>query len=80
MLIIDDHTLQSAQLTADELRYDIAVYLYEKHRLSFGQARKLTGLNVIAFQKLLFDRQVLHHYDIQALEEDFAAISRNQTL
>ena len=74
MLTISDNILNSAGLSANELLKEIAVYLYAKKKLSFGQARKLAGLNILQFQELLYNNNVSSHYDIAELEEDFKSI------
>lgn len=50
MLTISDEVLESARISANELQQEIAVYLYSKNKLSFGQARKIAGLNVFSFR------------------------------
>ena len=49
MLTIDDNVLRSAKISATDLMEEIAIYLCSKNKLSFGQARKLTTLNVLQF-------------------------------
>lgn len=69
-LIITDDTLAKAQLSADELLIDLACYLYEKKRMSMGQARHLAGLDQISFQKELAKRDIYIHYTERDLEKD----------
>jgi predicted HTH domain antitoxin len=69
-LIITDDTLSKAQLSADELLVDLACYLYDKKRMSTGQARHLTGLDQISFQKELAKRDIYIHYKTEDLEKD----------
>jgi predicted HTH domain antitoxin len=69
-LIITDDTLSKAQLSADELLVDLACYLYDKKRMSMGQARQLTGLDQIRFQKELAKRDIYIHYTAEDLEKD----------
>ena len=67
--IPDDIALQT-RLSEVDLRTEIAVYLYEKRRLSMGKARKFAGLDLIAFQKELAKRDVYIHYNVSDLEKD----------
>ncbi|MEM6738186.1 MAG: UPF0175 family protein [Bacteroidota bacterium] len=69
-LIITDDTLSKAQLTADELLIDLACYLYDKKRMSMGQARRLANLDQISFQKELSKRDIYIHYTEQDLKKD----------
>ncbi len=74
MLTIEDNVLQSANITATELRNELAVYLYSKNKLSFGQARKIAGLDILQFQELLFNNNVALHYSASDLEDDYKSI------
>lgn len=38
-------------MTASQLQQEVAVYLYLKNKLSFGQARKLAGMDVLHYLK-----------------------------
>ena len=69
-LEISDDILRQAQLTESTLRAELALLLFQKYKLSFGQARRLSGLNVIAFQKLLAKNQISLHYDVEDFNQD----------
>ncbi len=56
------------------IKKELAVYLFEKGKLSFGQARKLAGLSVWDFIELLRKREVPLHYDIAEWEEDLKTL------
>ncbi|MBK9336740.1 MAG: UPF0175 family protein [Lewinellaceae bacterium] len=80
MVLLDDEILLSAKLTEQEIRIELAILLYAQKRLTFGQARKLAGLEHPEFEKLLFDRQVPPHYDVAEFEEDLKTIEQIQHL
>lgn len=67
---IPDETLSDINISPAELLIDVAVYLYEKQRLSIGQARKLAGLDLLSFQKELSKRNVYLNYNIDDLNKD----------
>lgn len=69
-LLIKDDILKMAEITAQELTIEIAVYLYDTGRLTMGQARNLVQLDQISFQKELSKRDVYLKYDIEDLETD----------
>jgi len=69
-LVISQQVLEDIKMTAQELAIEIAVYLYEKHRLSIGQAKRLCGLGHIDFQKALAQRNVYLHYNMEDVQED----------
>ncbi|MBK7873954.1 MAG: UPF0175 family protein [Saprospiraceae bacterium] len=50
-LVIPERVLEQAHIKAEDLRVDIAVYLYDKGRLTMGQARKLRGKRPVEFSK-----------------------------
>lgn len=69
-LIVSESTLRQIKLTPSELLIELATYLYDKERLTMGQAKKLAGLNQIAFQKELAKREIEIKYDLVDLEKD----------
>ncbi|MFN7117731.1 MAG: UPF0175 family protein [Saprospiraceae bacterium] len=69
-LVIPERVLEQAHIKAEDLRVDIAVYLYDKGRLTMGQARKLAGLDQLSFQKALAERDVYIRYTIEDLHTD----------
>jgi predicted HTH domain antitoxin len=73
-LIIEDRELQSAHITGDELRLEIAIMLYQQRRLSLGKASEFAGLNKIIFQKELGRREIPVNYDEDEFEEDLKTL------
>lgn len=67
---IPDEVLRAASLTGEELLVELAVYLYDKERLSFGQAKNLAQLDHLSFQKELAKRDVYIKYDVEDFRED----------
>lgn len=69
-LIIPENILRKTEITGSELLLEISVYLYDKGRLSFGQAKNLAQLNQLDFQKELSKRDVYIKYDSDDLSQD----------
>lgn len=69
-LEIADDIVRKTRLSEREMRIEFAVYLFQKYHLSFGQARRLAGLDVISFQKLLAENKISLHYDVEDFELD----------
>ena len=67
---IPRHLAQAAHATADELKVELAIQLYQQRRLSIGHARELAGMSLWEFRQLLASRRVSPHYDTQDLDED----------
>ena len=74
-ITIPDTVLSETNISSADLRIELATYLYEKQRLSIGKARKIAGLNLIAFQKELAKRNIYLHLDIHDIETDLHNLS-----
>jgi predicted HTH domain antitoxin len=51
--------LQTAQMSESELLQEIAVMLYQKHRIRLDQAAQMTNTSVDDFYQLLIDRNIV---------------------
>jgi len=69
-LIIKETTLKSAEISANDLLIEIAVYLYDSGRFSIGQAKNLVNMDHLSFQKELAKRDVYIKYDENDLDTD----------
>lgn len=69
-LKISDDILRHINLSESALRTEIAMLLFQKYELSFGQARRLSGLDVLAFQQALAANQIPLHYEVEDFERD----------
>jgi predicted HTH domain antitoxin len=65
---------QATRLSADELRREIALHLFEEQKLSFGKARELAQMPPWEFLQLLGSRGICLHYDIEEYEEDLKTL------
>lgn len=74
-VIIPDEILQATRMTAEELRQEIAVLLFQKEKLTLAQASRLAGMSRLQFQHLLASRQIPVHYDVAEFEEDLKTLS-----
>ena len=71
---ISDDLLQTAGMTEEELKRELAVLLFQKEKLTVGQASQLAGMNQLEFQLLLADRRIPVHYGVAELEEDIETL------
>lgn len=69
-VVIPDDILQSAKMTEDELRLEVAILLYKQDKISSGKARAWTGLTVIDFQRQLARRGLCINYDVEDFQAD----------
>lgn len=65
-------------ISPSELLIDVAVYLYDKQRLSMGQARKIAGLDTLSFQNELAKRNVYLNYSLDDLNKDIQNLPRHK--
>jgi predicted HTH domain antitoxin len=79
-LIIPDEILQATRMSAVELSQEIAVLLFQKEKLTLGQASRLAGMNRVQFQHLLASRHIPVHYDVAEFEEDLKTLQELQRL
>lgn len=68
--IVSSEFLKSAKMSAQDLAIEIAIYLYEKKRLTLGQAKRLADLDQISFQKELARRNVYIHIEPEDVLQD----------
>jgi predicted HTH domain antitoxin len=71
---IPDEVLTAARMSEDEFRQEVAVMLFERRKLTMGQASRLAGLPRIQFQHLLASRQIPVHYDVADFEADLETL------
>jgi predicted HTH domain antitoxin len=73
-LVIPDEILHTARMTACELAQEIAVLLYQKEKLTLGQASRLAQMTQLQFQFVLASRQIPIHYDVAEFEADLQTL------
>ena len=66
--------LDSARLSLEELRVEIAVHLFARGRLGIGKAHELAGVSLWEFRQLLGSRRIAPHYDLEDLKDDVATL------
>ena len=62
--------MESARISSEEVRLEIAVALFRVERLSLGRAAELAGLSVQTFQEILCTRRIGPHYGVDDALED----------
>lgn len=71
---IPREVLNTTHMSRDDLRVELAVYLFQQGKLSFGKARETAGLSPWEFQQILGLRRIPVHYDLQDYEDDLATL------
>jgi len=67
--------LESARMTIQEAKLELAIALFAQGRLSMGKAAELAGMSVGRFQLQLGARQIGPHYSVEDALEDSAALA-----
>jgi predicted HTH domain antitoxin len=73
---IPDGILSAARMSEAELKQEIAVMLFQKEKLTLGQASNLAEMNQFQFQNLLANRQIPLHYDLEDLDADLKTLRK----
>lgn len=71
---IPREVIHATRMTPQELKRELAVYLFQQGRLSFGKAREMAAMTAWAFQQLLGTRGIPVHYDLADYELDLATL------
>ena len=79
-VVIPDEILHAARMTEAEFRQEIAIFLFEKEKLTLAQASRLADVSRLQFQHLLASRRIAVHYDVAEFEEDLRTLQKLDTL
>ncbi|MEJ2559730.1 MAG: UPF0175 family protein [Anaerolineae bacterium] len=71
---IPREVLHVTRMTPEELRRELAIYLFQQGKLSFGKAKEMAGMTAWAFQQLLGSRSIPVHYEIEDYEQDLITL------
>ena len=61
-------------MSASEMKQEIALLLFQKNKLTLGQASRLAETSQLQFQHLLASRNISVHYDVENFEADLATL------
>lgn len=73
-LVIPDDIVMATRMTTSELVQELAVMLFQREKLTLGQASRLAGMNQWQFQQLLASRRIPIHYDVAEFEADLKTL------
>lgn len=62
-----------------ELRKELALQLCRERLLSFGNARRLSGMRKTDFHFLLGEREIPRHYDLDDYQKDMETLKKWET-
>lgn len=73
-LEIPQDILDSARMTVDQVRIELAAHLYAQGRLSLGKAHELAGLSLWELRQLLGLRHIAPHFEEEDLQQDLETL------
>ncbi len=79
-LVIPDDFLRAANISAGELRQEIALLLFQQDKLTLGQASEFTGMSQLEFQRLLASHHIPVHYGSREFADDLETLRRSGQL
>lgn len=73
-IVISDEIVKSTRLTAAEVVQELALALFQREKLTMGQASRLAGMSQWQFQQLLGSRDISIHYGVADFEADLRTL------
>lgn len=73
-ITIPDEVMKRAGLSEAAFRIELAIMLFEKFLLTFGQASEMAGLSQYDFQQEVGKRGLFIHYDVEDLKDDLKTL------
>jgi len=73
-IVILEEIIHATGMSESELKQEIAILLFEKEKLTLGQASRLCNMSQLQFQHLLASRKIPLHYDISEFEQDLETL------
>ncbi|MCT7969082.1 UPF0175 family protein [Laspinema sp. D1] len=76
-LVISDDLVKASGFSENELLLEIVLMLFQQDKISLGKASELLGLHRMQFQKLISERGICVHYDIDEFQEDLKTLKES---
>ena len=73
-MVIDDDVLHAARMSEPEIKLELAALLYQRARLTLGQAARLAGLSQARMRLALGARGIAPTYGVTEFEEDLKVV------
>lgn len=73
-LSLPDSLSQTENFNQSDWLREIACALFQQERVSLSRASKIAGIELMDFQKLLADRGICVHYDVEDFEQDVQSL------
>lgn len=73
-IVVPDEILRATGMTEQEITQTLALTLFEKDKISLGQASRLAGMSQWDFRGLLVEKGISLHYDVAELDKDLVTL------
>jgi len=71
-----DEIVEQSNLTVEEIRLGIALWLFQEKGLSLGKCAKVAGLHKMQFQQELAKRKIPIHYTEADFQRDLESVKQ----
>ncbi|MEQ9236007.1 MAG: UPF0175 family protein [Coleofasciculus sp. E2-BRE-01] len=67
---MSEEIVKASGFSEQELIIELVLLLFQQEKISLGKAAELLNISQVRFQKILSDRGINIHYDVEELQED----------
>jgi len=67
---LPDDLVQTNTFNESDWLREIAIALFQQERITLSRASKIASMDLMDFQKLISDRGICVHYDVEDFEQD----------
>ena len=72
---IPDGLLKQVHLSEKDIKLELALIFYQRNTFTLGQGSTFAGIHQMEFQKILSDRKINLHYDIDSFRDDLKVLN-----
>jgi predicted HTH domain antitoxin len=77
MVLLDEEILHEANISEAELLLEIAILLFQQHRLTLGKAARLAQISEAQFEQRLAQRNIPRYfYEMEDLDLDLNTLKK----
>lgn len=73
-ILLSDDMLKNAQISEEELRLELAIFLFQKGVLTLGKASESLDVPQFILQKELASRKISVNYGYKEFQEDLSVV------
>ena len=77
-LVIPDELLQTAHISAADLKLEIAILLFQQEKITLRTASQFAGIDRLKFQQILGDRKAFTSSNPQDFQQNLSYLEANR--